>query len=129
MKIAIQINSGPSTNNVGYCAYRFIQAAIADGHDIMRVFFYHDGIYHGFKYASPPDDELNMTSLWSDLAQNHRIDLVLCISAAQRRGLLSLDEAERRGKQDDDLAQGFRISGLGQLIEATLLADRFIVFG
>ncbi len=92
------------------------------------MFFYHDGIYHGFKYATPPDDELQFTAQWSGLAKRHRIDLVLCISAAQRRGLLCTDEARRQGKQDDDLADGFRISGLGQLVEATQLADRFIVF-
>jgi tRNA 2-thiouridine synthesizing protein D len=62
------------------------------------------------------------------LAENHQVDLVVCISAAQRRGLLCTDEAKRQGKLDQDLAQGFRISGLGQLVEATLLADRFLVF-
>jgi tRNA 2-thiouridine synthesizing protein D len=54
---------------------------------------------------------------------------VVCISAAQRRGLLSDDEAKRQGKLDQDLADGFRISGLGQLIEAALVTDRFIEFG
>jgi tRNA 2-thiouridine synthesizing protein D len=96
---------------------------------VFRVFFYHDGVYHAFKYAMPPDDELQSTAQWSELARRHQIDLVVCISAAQRRGLLSFDEAERQGKQDDDLAEGFRISGLGQLVEATLEADRLIVFG
>jgi tRNA 2-thiouridine synthesizing protein D len=43
---------------------------------------------------------------------------VVCISAAQRRGLA-----------EENVAQGFRLGGLGQLLEATLLADRFIVFG
>jgi len=55
--------------------------------------------------------------------------LVVCISAAQRRGLLHADEANRQGKLDNDLAAGFRISGLGQLVEATLVTDRLIVFG
>lgn len=59
----------------------------------------------------------------------HQVDLVICISAAQRRGLLCADEAARRGKQDDDLATGFRIGGLGQWVEAMLEADRVIVFG
>ena len=96
---------------------------------MFRVFFYHDGIYHALKYATPPDDELQFTAQWSELARQHQIDLVVCISAAQRRGLLCADEAKRQGKADDDLAEGFRISGLGQLVEATLESDRFIVFG
>ena len=129
MKFAIQINASPYQSNVGCTAYRFITTVLEMGHEVYRVFFYHDGIYHAFKYATPPDDERQVTAQWSELAKRHQIDLVVCISSAQRRGLLCPDEAERQGKQDNDLANGFRISGLGQLIEATLEADRFIVFG
>jgi tRNA 2-thiouridine synthesizing protein D len=42
---------------------------------------------------------------------------------------LCSDEAQRQNKIDNDLADGFRLSGLGQLVEATLVADRFILFG
>jgi tRNA 2-thiouridine synthesizing protein D len=129
MKFAIQINTSPYQSNAGHTAYQFIKAVLAQGHEVFRVFFYHDGIYHAFKYAMPPDDELQFTTQWSELARQHRIDLVVCISAAQRRGLLCADEIKRQGKVDNDLAEGFRISGLGQLVEATLEADRFIVFG
>ncbi|MGZ5051455.1 MAG: sulfurtransferase complex subunit TusD [Methylobacter sp.] len=129
MKFAIQINASPYQSNAGYSAYRFISAALEQGHEIFRVFFYQDGVYHAFKYATPPDDEFQFSAQWSKLAKLHQIDLVVCISAAQRRGLLCSDEAKRQGKLDDDLAEGFRISGLGQLVEATLVADRFIVFG
>jgi len=129
MKFAVQVNASPYQSNAGHAAYRFITGALAAGHEIFRVFFYHDGIYHAFKYASPPDDELQFSSQWSDLARCYQVDLVVCISAAQRRGLLCSDESKRQGKLDNDLAEGFRISGLGQLVEATLVADRFIVFG
>lgn len=129
MKYAIQINSSPCHSNSGKTAYYFIKAALAMNHQVFRVFFYQDGIYHALRYATPPDDEFQITQKWSELAREHQIDLVVCISAAQRRGLLCDDEAKRQGKQDDDLADGFRISGLGQLVEATLEADRFMVFG
>lgn len=129
MKFAIQINTSPYQSNAGLTAYRFIQAALSQGHEVFRVFFYHEGIYHAFKFATPPDDEIPFASQWSELARQYRLDLVVCISAAQRRGLLCADEAGRQGKLDNDLADGFRISGLGQLVEATLAADRFIVFG
>ena len=129
MKYAIQITASPNDSNTAYSAYQFIKAALKMDHQIFRVFFYQEGIYHAFKYATPPEDELQMTKKWTELANDHGIDLVVCISAAQRRGLLSDDEAKRQGKVDHDLAEGFRISGLGQLLEATLLADRFIDFG
>lgn len=129
MKFAIQINSSPYHNNAGHTAYQFIRAALAANHQIPRVFFYHEGVYHAFKYALPPDDETNLTALWSSLAKDCPIDLTICISAAQRRGLLHEDEAQKQGKMDNDLADGFRIAGLGQWLEAILEADRLLVFG
>lgn len=129
MKFTIQINSSPYHSNAGLTAYHFIRAALHAHHEIVRVFFYHDGIYHAFHYATPPDDELQLGNDWRELAREFAIDLVVCISASQRRGLLSADEAARQGKHDNDVAEGFRIAGLGQLVEAISLADRFIVFG
>lgn len=129
MKFAVQLNASPYAGNAGLNAYRFIQAALLAEHQVLRVFFYKEGIYHAFRYASPPEDETQTGRNWSQLAEQYGLDLVVCISAAQRRGLLCLDEAGRQGKLDDDVAPGFRIAGLGQWLEATLLADRCIVFG
>jgi tRNA 2-thiouridine synthesizing protein D len=129
MRYAIQINCSPYQSNIGYNAYRFINVALAEGHEVSRVFFYHEGIYHAVNTNTPPDDEINITRLWSELAAQHQLDLLVCISAAQRRGLLSEDEAQRQGKQDNDLAAGFRIGGLGQWLESVIEADRVITFG
>lgn len=128
MKFAVQVNASPYSTNAGLHAFRFVEAALAQGHQIVRVFFYRDGIYHAFRYATPPDDERAPVADWSRLAELKGIDLVVCISAAQRRGLLCADEARRQGKNDDDVAPGFRIAGLGQWLEATLLADRYLMF-
>jgi tRNA 2-thiouridine synthesizing protein D len=35
----------------------------------------------------------------------------------------------RRGVKDEVVEDGFRISGLGQLVEAGIQADRLVVFG
>ena len=61
--------------------------------------------------------------------QKHDIDLVLCVAAAQRRGMVDEDEMKRNKKDADNIADNFRISGLGQLIEAGIQADRLITFG
>jgi sulfur relay (sulfurtransferase) complex TusBCD TusD component (DsrE family) len=39
MKFAIQVNSSPCHSNAGHTAYQFINAALAQGHDVFRVFF------------------------------------------------------------------------------------------
>jgi len=128
MKFAIQINSSPYSSGCGESAYQFINTVIEKRHQVYRVFFYFEAIYQAFHFMAPPDDEVDLVRRWSELAKNHHLDLVICISAAQRRGLLFEDEAKRRNKVDNELAEGFRISGLGQLVEAILEADRFIIF-
>ena len=129
MKFAIQINSAPWRSEGCDSGYQFIRAALALGHEIVRVFFYYEGAYNGLRWMAPPEDEKPIIRRWSELAAEHGVDLVICISAAQRRGLLEGHEAERVGKRDDDLAEGFRIAGLGLWVEACLKADRFLSFG
>ena len=77
----------------------------------------------------PPQDERNVGARWSRLAQERGLDLVVCVAAGQRRGILDAAERDRHGKDADVLAPGFRIAGLGLLAEAAILADRFVTFG
>lgn len=129
MKFGILINEGPYTHQAADTAYQFAKAALEKGHEIFRVFFYHDGVNNATRLAVPPQDDRNVTVLWQELAEKHNIDMVVCIAAAQRRGLLDENEAKRQGKDADNIASGFRISGLGQLIEAGIQSDRLVVFG
>jgi tRNA 2-thiouridine synthesizing protein D len=123
------VNEGPYQHQSADSAYQFTKAALDKGHEISRVFFYHDGVNTGTRYGVPPQDDRNITQLWSELSKKHSLDLVVCVAAAQRRGILDADEARRHGKSGDNIADGFRISGLGQLIEAGIQADRLVVFG
>jgi tRNA 2-thiouridine synthesizing protein D len=129
LRFGILVNEGPYTHQASDTAYRFAAAAIEGGHEVFRVFFYHDGVNNGTRLGVPPRDDRNVQVLWSELAARHGIDLVVCVAAAQRRGILDASEAKRHGKDADNIAPGFRISGLGQLIEAAIEADRLVTFG
>ena len=129
MKFGILVNEGPYQHEAADTAYHFTKAALDKGHEIFRVFFYHDGVNNGTRLATPPQDDRNITSRWTALAEEHDLDLVVCVAAAQRRGIVDVGEAKRNGKDADNIAPGFRISGLGQLIEAGIEADRLMVFG
>ena len=63
------------------------------------------------------------------MAAAHDLELIVCVAAAQRRGIVDADEAKRQGKDATNIAEGFEISGLGQLIEAGITADRLVAFG
>jgi len=129
VKFGIVVNEGPYQHQSSDSAYQFCKAALGSGHEIFRVFFYHDGVNNSTRYAVPPQDDRHVTQRWSDLAENHQLDLVVCVAAAQRRGILDEDEALRHHKTGDNIARGFRVSGLGQLIEACIEADRLVTFG
>lgn len=129
MRIAVVVNEGPYTHQASDSALQFVRAALDKGHEIFRVFFYHDGVNNGTRLTVPPQDDRNLQRAWSELALTKNLDLVVCIAAAQRRGVLDAKEAKRHGKDGDNIAPGFRISGLGQLIEAGIEADRLVTFG
>ena len=118
MKFGIMVSEGPYTHQATDTAYQFVKAALAKGHQIHRVFFYHDGVNNATKLTEPPADDRHIVNRWSKLAEEYGIDLVVCIAAALRRGI-----------KDENLAKGFRISGLGQLVESGIQADRLVVFG
>ncbi|MFZ0254837.1 MAG: sulfurtransferase complex subunit TusD [Gammaproteobacteria bacterium] len=129
MKFSVLVNEGPYQHEASDSAYHFTKAAVEKGHEIFRVFFYHDGVNNGTRLATPPQDDRNITQRWSALAEQHNLDLVVCVAAAQRRGIMDADEMKRHGKDANNIAPGFRISGLGQLIEAGIQADRLVTFG
>ncbi|MFT4607092.1 MAG: tRNA 2-thiouridine synthesizing protein D [Urechidicola sp.] len=129
MKFTIQINTGPYTHQASDTAYQFTRAALKAGHLIHRIFFYHDGVNNSSMFSTPPRDDRNIQQLWSTLAEQHSLDMVVCVAAAQRRGILDQKEAARHGKPAANIAPNFTISGLGQLIEAAVVSDRLLVFG
>lgn len=118
MRFSVLVNEGPFTHQASDSAYHFVKAALDKGHEVMRVFFYNDGVNNANKLSEPQSDDRNIVKLWSELGREHDLDLVVCVAAALRRGL-----------KDEVLAEGFRISGLGQLIEAGMESDRLVVFG
>ena len=129
MKLGIVVNEGPYTHEASDTAYNFAVAALEKGHEIFRVFFYHDGVNNATRLMVPPQDDRHIQQRWSELAEKHGLDLVVCIAAAQRRGILDENEMKRQGKDAENIAPGFRISGLGQLIEAGIQCDRLVIFG
>ena len=118
MKFGILVNEGPFTHEASDSAYQFSKAAIAKGHEVSRVFFYYDGVYNANKLSAQQSDDRNVVQRWSDLAAESGVDLVVCIAAGLRRGIV-----------EENLMDGFRISGLGQLTEAAMGTDRLIMFG
>lgn len=117
MKFAVLVQDGPYNHQASDSAYNFTVAALEKGHEIVGVFFYNDGVLNSTKLMDPPQDDRQIHKRWSELGSKN-VDLVICIAAAKRRGIT-----------DDVLIENARISGLGQLVDMGVKADRLITFG
>jgi tRNA 2-thiouridine synthesizing protein D len=113
---ALLIKGGPTGGSSTGLA--FAQAALAGGHQVRQIFFQGDAAHFANRLSAPPAFEAQTVADWSRLAAESGIDLVLCSSAGLRRGV-----------REANLAPGFRISGVGQWLEAVLASDRVLVFG
>ena len=129
MNFALLILGPPYSTQASASALRFARAVLAGGHGIYRLFFYHDGVHNASALVSTTQDENNLPQQWSELIDQHQIDSVVCIAAATRRGVLNEQEAQRLGKAGSNLSAGHEVSGLGQLVDASLNADQVITFG
>lgn len=128
MRFALLVTAAPD-EPMAWHALEFARAALTTGHDIIRVFFYAEGVRQANALAAPPSDEGDIVREWQSLREKHGIELVVCVAAAIRRGILDRDEAARQERQANSLAEGFVLSGLGQLVDASLEADRVLHFG
>lgn len=128
MNFAIAIMSGPQSSQAPLSALNFATSLLKQGHELSRVFFYEDGVYTANRLSTPPQDEPDVNLLWSEFGVEHKIDLVICVASALRRGVLDDSEADRYDKSVSNIAPGFVISGLGQFIDSSLNADRLVTF-
>jgi tRNA 2-thiouridine synthesizing protein D len=129
MKYAIIIHGAPYSSESCLSALRFTQATLEAGHEVLRVFFYHDAVQTASVLIAPPQDEIDITAEWQSVAQSHDLELIACIASCLRRGILDETEAERYEKPAANIADGFTIAGLGQMIDACMNADRVMTFG
>ncbi|OPA88789.1 sulfurtransferase TusD [Pseudomonas fluorescens] len=128
MKFAIALYSAahaPSSRR----ALLFAQAALAGGHEIVRLFFYQDGVYSASNSIVAPQDEQDIARQWREFVSRHQLDAVVCIAAALRRGVLNSEEATRYQRGAVNVDAPWALSGLGQLHDAIQAADRLICFG
>ena len=72
MKFAIALFAPPHSP-AARRALRFAEAALAGGHEIVRLFFYQDGVHSASANVVAAQDELDVAAEWSRFVQ-----FVLC---------------------------------------------------
>ncbi len=128
MRINVLISGGLYSSQSAYTALQFCRAAVGAGHAISQAFFYQDGASNANQLSVPLSDEFDAVSEWAQFADQHQIELVACVSAAERRGVLNAEQAGEFAKQSSNLHSQFVIAGLGALHQAALDSDRMVSF-
>ncbi len=128
MKLTIVVHSAPASQSA-WSAYQFTRAALDAGHEIYRLFFYGDGVLNSNALSVAPQGEFDLVQAWQSLIADHGLDAISCVSSALKRGVIDTQEAARYERAGVSLAAGVTLSGLGQLVDATLMSDRVVSFG
>jgi len=129
MRITVVVYSAPWSHQASATALRFCESALQGGHELYRLFFYYDGVHNTSTLSVPAQDEFDIPAAWRRLIEHYRIDTVTCVSSALKRGILDEREANRYERKASNLSPVAGLSGLGQLIEATVQSDRVVNFG
>ena len=129
LSYAVLVRCGPGDLARSLSAIEFVQELLAQGHGLERVFFYQQGVLCASNLRVVPQGEVDITALWQTLAQEHGIELGVCIAGALHNGIVDAQEAERYELDHSNLALGFSLVGLGQLAAASADCDRLVSFG
>jgi tRNA 2-thiouridine synthesizing protein D len=124
----IQVNSSAYGNTGSFRALKFCQSALAQGHTIVAVFFYQEGVYNSNALLCPASDEFDIHAAWQALSDEHQITLTNCVSAAWRRGILSPQDARDNAKPQWSASASFTMGGLGELVVGIEQAERLVCF-
>nr|WP_110667425.1 sulfurtransferase complex subunit TusD [Salinicola halophilus] len=128
MSYALLVHAAPYSTQGALSALRFAEAAIARGHRVETVFFYHDGVHNASTLMAPPQDEVHLGERWKRLGETAQTALLVCVAAGLRRGIVDGTEATRHDLAQYSVEPPFELTGIGQLVDAVLTHDRLITF-
>lgn len=128
LRFALLVTGAVYGSQTSADAYRFAQAVVAKGHELSCIFFYQAGVSNANNLVLPASDETNLHQAWIELAQQQGIRLEVCVAAALRRGVCDAASATQAQLSHWNLSEPFYLSGLGQLAQAALTADRVVQF-
>lgn len=129
----------PPSSYLTITAIDYINNAIKAGVSVVGVFFYQDGVLNASANIAIPNDEYQIHKQWQKLKEDHQVNLHVCITACEKRGLsddidgeltnnASLSAISKSNISQSNISQYFTVSGLGELVELTAKSDRMVQF-
>lgn len=124
----ILVTSSAFDSQSSHTAYEFCRAALNKKHEIDSVFFYQEGVTTSNAFLTNHSDEINLHQLWRTLALEKAITLNVCVTAANRRGVITEQDAEELDITSFNLKAPFTSVGLGELISSINTSDKLVQF-
>jgi tRNA 2-thiouridine synthesizing protein D len=122
------VTSAPFSQQNAYSAYRFALAAMQSKHKVNGIFFYQSGTLNGSSLQITPSDEFDLYDGWQKLTREYQIPLMVCVSAASKRGITTAEDAKDSDNPHFSLTSPFESVGLGELATLINSSDRLIQF-
>jgi tRNA 2-thiouridine synthesizing protein D len=126
--IGILVTSSPTATQNILSALRMAQTIVSSEHKLLGVFFYQEGIHNANRLQIISSDEVDLYTAWTQLANMHACPLMVCVTAAGKRGVLSQVDATENDKEHFNLTTPFQSVGLGDLAELMSNSDRLLQF-
>ena len=124
--ILVLITSSPFSSANCHNALAFCEAACAMNVNV-KVFFYGEGTLNANRLMQPVSDEKNMVAHWQSLQEKFAtLELIVCNTAASKRGVISAEEASQSG--ECNLHHAFSVGGLAEFASLSQSADRLVQF-
>ena len=114
MRYSLLVTAGPDSPAAA-SALQMAKTLLARDHSLYRIFFYRQGVHLA---STDHRVSADIGTRWRSFLRGQDIEAVVCVGAAQRRGL---DSAH--------LAAEFSLAGLGLWAEAVAVSDRVLSFG
>ena len=124
----IQVTCPAYGSSSAFRAIKFTESVLKAGHQVSKVFFYQDGVSHANQLICPASDEYNVNKSWQALAKKYDIELVCCVSAALRRGVVAEVEANEEDLEQYNVSPPFIMAGIGELVTGIEKADKVVTF-
>ena len=128
MNYCFTVTAPPYLSENHETAFYVCEAVLSAGHSVSQIFFYADAVTIANTLTVPHQNETNWQQGWLELAAKYEFELIVCVAAALRRGVVNDQEAANNGLSAANCHPGFIISGLGEWVTATALAERHLVF-
>ena len=99
-------------------ALLFAKTAVNHGHTIEHIFLYQDAVYSAASHIDLPADEPDLSAELAQFCQQHSIALLFCITAAEKRGVVSNSLQAKAGYTSAGLAEfAMRQANIDKLVQ------------